>query len=53
MTELLGAAHDSVHILRNAVAYLTTPPMSGEWEIPEYERQEWAEKNPDEPLPPF
>jgi hypothetical protein len=52
--ELLGAAHDSIHILRNAVAYLETPPMSGEWSIPEFERQKWAEENPDEPLvPPF
>jgi hypothetical protein len=52
-SELLGAAHDSLNILRNAVRYLETWPMSGEWEIPEYERQEWAEKNPGEPVAPF
>ncbi len=52
-SELLGAAHDSLNILRNAVAYLEHPPMSGEWEIPEYERTEWAKKNDGEPLPPF
>jgi hypothetical protein len=51
--ELLGAAHDSIHILRNAVAYLEHTPMSGEWQLPEYERQEWAEKNPGEPVAPF
>lgn len=45
--ELLGAAHDSVNILRNAVAYLETPPWMGDWEIPEYERMEWAAANPD------
>jgi hypothetical protein len=50
---LLGAAHDSIHILRNAVAYLEHTPMSGEWQLPEYERQEWAEKNPGEPVAPF
>lgn len=36
--ELLGAAHDSVHILRNAVAYLEHPPASGEWQLPAFER---------------
>jgi hypothetical protein len=53
--ELLGAAHDSIHILRNAVTYLGTPPMSGEWQLPEWERQKWAENNPDDPVavPPF
>jgi hypothetical protein len=52
--ELLGAAHDSIHILRNAVAYLEHTPMSGEWQIPEYERQEWAkESGDDSPVPPF
>jgi len=51
--ELLGAAHDSIHILRNAVQYLETPPMSGEWEIPQYEQQKWAEENPGEPIAPF
>jgi hypothetical protein len=39
--ELLGAAHDSVNILRNAVAYLDTPPMRGEWDIPQWEREQW------------
>lgn len=42
--ELLGAAHDSVSILRNAVRYLEAPPMSGEWEIPDYEVEEWEAK---------
>lgn len=51
--ELLGAAHDSVHILRNAVRYLESPPMQGNWEPPEIEKTEWAEKNPGEPLPPY
>lgn len=50
--ELLGAAHDSIHILRNAVAYLETPPMGDAWEVPEYERQQWREKYGDtEPAP--
>lgn len=53
-SELLGAAHDSLNILRNAVAYMENPPMQGSWEIPEYERTEWAEKNDDgSPPPPF
>lgn len=51
--DLLGAAHDSINILRNAVAYLERTPMSGEWEIPEYERQLWAAENPGEPVAPF
>jgi hypothetical protein len=33
--ELLGAAFDSVHILRAAVAYLERPPFGGEWIAPE------------------
>lgn len=52
-SELLGAAHDSLNILRNAVAYMENPPMQGDWQIPEYERTEWAEKNDGEPCPPF
>lgn len=51
--ELLGAAHDSLHILRNAVAYLERPPMSGEWSLPDYEREEYrAQWGSDDP-PPF
>lgn len=50
--DLLGAAHDSIHILRNAIAYLEHPPMSGEWQIPEYERQQWAEQSEDGSEPP-
>ena len=30
--DLLGAAFDSLRILRNAVRYLEHPPFSGEWE---------------------
>lgn len=33
--ELLGGAHDTLEILRNAVAYLEHPPTSGEWQVPE------------------
>lgn len=51
--ELLGAAHDSVHILRNAVAYLESPPARGEWLPPQIERDEWEKENPGEPLAPF
>lgn len=51
--ELLGAAHDSVNILMNAVTYLTTPPTSGEWLPPQVERDEWEKENPGEPLAPF
>ena len=50
--ELLGAAHDSLNILRNAVAYLERTPMSGEWQIPEYKRTEWAETSGDNSSPP-
>lgn len=32
--ELLGAAHDSPHILRAAAAYLEAPPTSGRWVRP-------------------
>jgi hypothetical protein len=42
--ELLGAAHDSVNILWNAVNYLTTPPMSGEWRISEFEKAQLVER---------
>lgn len=38
--ELLGAAHDSLQILLNAVAYLRTPPFTGEWELPADEREQ-------------
>ena len=53
MTELLGAAHDSINILRNAVAYLEAPPWSGGWSIPEYEKQEWAGRQPRRTCPEF
>jgi hypothetical protein len=33
--ELLGAAHDSVEVLRAAIYYLENPPMSGRWVQPE------------------
>jgi hypothetical protein len=33
--DLLGAAYDSVRILRAAVAYLERPPFGGEWSPPE------------------
>lgn len=51
--ELLGAAHDSLHILKNAVAYLEAWPTSGDWSVPQYELDEWEKTNPGEPLPPF
>jgi hypothetical protein len=51
--ELLGAAHDSVNILRNAVAYMERPPMSGEWDIPEYEKDEWEKTYGDREVAPF
>lgn len=35
--ELLGAAHDSLILLENAVAYLRVPPASGTWEPPKGE----------------
>lgn len=35
--ELLGAAHDSLQILENAVTYLKTPPFSGAWSLPSTE----------------
>lgn len=31
--QLLGAAHDSVDILKRAVWYLTNPPASGSWDV--------------------
>lgn len=31
--DLLGAAHDSVEILKRAVWYLTNPPASGSWDV--------------------
>lgn len=50
--ELLGAAHDSVQILVNAVAYLKRPPASGEWELPADEREKWRkEYGTDDPAP--
>lgn len=39
--ELLGAAHDSLQVLENAVAYLTTPPFGGAWAMPEAETEAW------------
>lgn len=52
--ELLAAAHESVHILRNAVRYLETPPMSGAWEIPAFEREAWeAEHGVGTDVPPY
>jgi Recombination endonuclease VII len=32
--ELLGAAHDSLDLLQNAVGYLKAPPASGSWQPP-------------------
>jgi hypothetical protein len=32
--DLLGAAYDSVNILRSAVAYLESPPFGGDWTPP-------------------
>lgn len=51
--ELLPAALHSVHILRNAVAYMENPPFRGEWQIPEFERKEYQEKyhTTDDPAP--
>lgn len=49
--ELLGAAHDSVDILRNAVRYLETPPFSGDWSVPDVEKQEALERWGN-PVPP-
>lgn len=51
--ELLGAAHDSLNILRNAVAYLEHPPMTGEWSVSEWEREQWREKYGDTEPAPF
>lgn len=51
--ELLGAAHDSLNILRNAVAYLETWPMSGDWSVPQYEVDQWELEHPGEPVAPF
>ena len=33
--DLLGGAHDSIEILRNAVRYLESPPYGGRWTQPE------------------
>lgn len=33
--DLLGSAHDSIEVLKAAVAYLDTPPTSGLWRAPE------------------
>jgi hypothetical protein len=35
--ELLGAAHDSLELLENAVAYIKEPPASGTWSPPKGE----------------
>ena len=51
--DLLGAAHDSLNILRAAVAYLEHPPWEGDWRAPESEEREWQAVNPGEPVPPF
>lgn len=51
--ELLAAAHESINILRNAVAYLETPPWKGDWEVPQWERDEWERLHPGEEIPPF
>jgi hypothetical protein len=51
--ELLGAAHDSVQILRNAVTYMEHPPMSGEWPVPQIELGEWESQYPGTPIAPF
>lgn len=42
--ELLGAAHDSLAILENAVAYMRNPPLRGEWEPPASEVEAWEAK---------
>lgn len=51
--ELLGAAHDSLNILRNAVAYMESPPMRGEWSVPQFELDEWERLHPGQPIAPF
>ena len=42
--DLLGAAHDSIQILENAVAYLATPPFAGAWKVPEAEADDFERK---------
>jgi hypothetical protein len=42
--ELLGAAHDSLQVLENAVKYLKTPPFGGAWSLPEAEVDEFEKK---------
>lgn len=42
--DLLGAAHDQVSILHNAVTYLERPPFGGDWSAPEAEAVEAREK---------
>lgn len=51
--ELLGAAHDSLQILVNAVAYMRTPPYSGEWELPPLEVEENRARYGEDDAPPF
>jgi hypothetical protein len=51
--ELLGAAHDSINILRNAVTYLETPPMGDQWAISEWEAADIRAKYGDVEPPPF
>lgn len=51
--ELLGAAHDSLQILVNAVAYMTTPPITGEWELPPLEVKANRERYGTDDAPPF
>lgn len=38
--DLLGAAHDSVQVLKNAVAYMERPPFSGDWALPPLEEKD-------------
>lgn len=51
--ELLGAAHDSVQILVNAVAYMRTPPFTGEWSLPPLEVEENRRRYGSDDGPPF
>lgn len=51
--ELLGAAHDDVEIVRNALRYLETPPFSGDWSLPPAELAAWREQYGDTDPAPF
>lgn len=51
--ELLGAAHDSIQVLMNAVEYLQHPPFAGAWNLPGPEADQNRQLYGDAKPPPF